>query len=303
MKAQLLDVHRIWDRAPHNAMTDLVHFRNLWYCVFREGTGHVSPDGKIRVIISDDGLSWSSACLIGMTGVDLRDPKITVAPSGTLMLNAGGAYDSSAPQRHQSFAWFSNNGIDWSVPEKICEPDEWLWRVTWQQNIAYGVAYRTVEPLGTKLYSSRDGMRYEVLADALYKDDFPNEATVAFRKDGTAICLLRRDAGAATAKVGSSSPGYADWNWKDLGLRIGGPNVLVLPDGRIVAVVRRYGEQPWTSLNWLDAAEGRLDEFMALPSGGDTSYAGLQWNENILWVSYYSSHEERASIYLARVTV
>jgi hypothetical protein len=303
MKPQLLDVHRIWDRAPHNAMTDLVRFQNLWYCVFREGTEHVSPDGRIRVILSDDGLSWSSACLIGMPDLDLRDPKISVTPSGRLMLNAAGAYHSSAPQRHQSFVWFSDNGIDWSGPERIGEPNVWLWRVTWQQNIAYGVGYKTVEPQGTKLYSSKDGIRYDVLAAPLDTEDFPNEATLAFLKDGAAICLMRRDAGAATARLGSSNPGYTDWNWKDLGLRIGGPNVLVLPNGRIVAAVRRYGKEPWTSLNWLDPVEGRLDEFLALPSGGDTSYAGLQWHENILWASYYSSHEERASIYIARVAI
>jgi hypothetical protein len=101
--------------------------------------------------------------------------------------------------------------------------------------------------------------------------------------------------------LGSSGPGYTQWDWKDLGIRVGGPNLLVLPDGRIVAAVRRYGTQPWTSLSWLDPVEGSLVEFLALPSAGDTSYAGLQWHEEILWVSYYSSHEQKTSVYLARV--
>ncbi|MBX3731392.1 MAG: hypothetical protein KF791_02220 [Verrucomicrobiae bacterium] len=46
---------------------------------------------------------------------------------------------------------------------------------------------------------------------------------------------------------------------------------------------------------------GRLTEFLALPSGGDTSYAGMVPHEDLLWVSYYSSHEGRTSIYLAKV--
>jgi len=41
-------------------------------------------------------------------------------------------------------------------------------------------------------------------------------------------------------------------------------------------------------------------ELLRLPSGGDTSYPGLVWHGGLLWVSYYSSHEGRASIYLAR---
>jgi hypothetical protein len=71
-------------------------------------------------------------------------------------------------------------------------------------------------------------------------------------------------------------------------------------DGRIVAAARRYGKSLWTSLNWLDLTEGKLAEFLALPSKGDTGYAGICWHDDVLWISYYSSHEERTSIYLAK---
>jgi hypothetical protein len=40
-----------------------------------------------------------------------------------------------------------------------------------------------------------------------------------------------------------------------------------------------------------------------LPSGGDTSYAGLVWHDGVLWVSYYSSHEGKSAVYLAKVNV
>jgi hypothetical protein len=32
-----------------------------------------------------------------------------------------------------------------------------------------------------------------------------------------------------------------------------------------------------------------------------SGYAGMVWYENMLWVSYYSSHEGKTSIYLAKV--
>ena len=44
-----------------------------------------------------------------------------------------------------------------------------------------------------------------------------------------------------------------------------------------------------------------MTEFLALPSGGDTSYPGLVWHDGLLWVSYYASHEGKTSIYLAKV--
>ena len=58
-----------------------------------------------------------------------------------------------------------------------------------------------------------------------------------------------------------------------------------------------------TSLCWLDAASARLEEFLPLPSGGDSSYAGLAWHDRRLWVSYYSSHEKKTSIYLDTVAI
>ena len=50
-----MDVRMIWDKAPHNAFTDLMRFKGQWYCAFREGKGHVCDEGKLRVIRSTDG--------------------------------------------------------------------------------------------------------------------------------------------------------------------------------------------------------------------------------------------------------
>ena len=67
--ARVLEVRRIWDRARHNAFTDLIRFKDRWLCTFREGAGHVSHDGKIRVIASADGKQWTSAALLTAPGV------------------------------------------------------------------------------------------------------------------------------------------------------------------------------------------------------------------------------------------
>src|SRR6188474_3512219 len=75
--AELLDVRKIGDSAPHNAFTDLVRFKGSWFCTFREGQAHVSPDGALRVLTSADGLTWNSAALLQDPRGDLRDPKIT----------------------------------------------------------------------------------------------------------------------------------------------------------------------------------------------------------------------------------
>jgi len=46
-----------------------------------------------------------------------------------------------------------------------------------------------------------------------------------------------------------------------------------------------------------------MTKLLKLPSGGDTSYPGLVWYEDMLYASYYSSHEGKTSIYLAKVKI
>ena len=83
-------------------------------------------------------------------------------------------------------------------------------------------------------------------------------------------------------------------------MRIGGPQLIELPGGEIVVAGRDYVGKAKTKLWRLDPETATLSDLLALPSGGDTSYPGLVYRDGLLWVSYYSSHEEKTSIYLAR---
>lgn len=299
---ELISVRKIWDRAPHNAFTDLIRFQDRWFCVFREGQGHVSPDGALRVITSTDGQLWESAALLTSPVADLRDAKITRTPSGQLMLSGAAALHDKTRQTHQSLVWFSADGREWSPAVEVGDPNFWLWRVTWHGPRAYGVGYSCTAQKSIRLYASDDGRRFRPLVERLLDEGYPNETSIVFAED-TAYCLLRRDGEPANGLLGTARPPYEDWKWQDLGMKIGGPHLLRLPDGRFLAAVRLYDKPVRTSLCWLDPHTGRLTECLRLPSGGDTSYAGLVWHEDRLWVSYYSSHEGKTSIYLAQVRV
>ena len=86
------------------------------------------------------------------------------------------------------------------------------------------------------------------------------------------------------------------------GLVRGGRSIS-LPDGRRLASGRLKlpDDQRRTVLWWLDPEAGKVTEILRLPSAGDTSYPGLVLHEGLLWISYYSTHEEKTSIYLAKV--
>ncbi|HSO86897.1 MAG TPA: hypothetical protein VLQ91_10125 [Draconibacterium sp.] len=302
----LIKVQKIWDKAPHNAFTDLLWHNGRFFCVFREGTTHVSPYGALRVITSVDGEKWESAALITSENSDLRDAKITVTPWGKLMLSGAEALHDKSVHTHQSLVWFSDDGFNWSEKQEIGDPDFWLWRTTWHNNEAFNFGYGCGDKKSLRLYRSSDGKNFETLVENLKIEGYPNETSIVFKGD-TAFCLLRRDGENNTGLLGISLPPYKTWSWKDLGVRIGGPHLILLPDGRFLAAVRLYGTDNWqparTSLCFIDPNSGKLTEALTLPSGGDTSYAGMVWFDNLLWVSYYSSHEGKTSIYFAKVIV
>lgn len=300
-RSELISVRKIWDQAPHNAFTDLIRSKGEWFCVFREGKGHVSPDGKLRIIRSSDGDTWTSAALITSNQGDLRDAKITLTPDGELMLSGAVALPQPSPITHRSLAWFSRDGATWSEPNVIGDTNQWLWRTTWHKDTAYSVGYETKGEKSVRLYSSKNGRTFDPLVPRLFAEGYPNESSIVFLPDDTALCLLRRDGNPASGKLGVAKPPYTDWEWKDLGVKIGGPQMIRLPDGRLVAAVRLYDGKVRTSLAWIDADTAKLTEFLPLPSGGDSSYAGLVFEGGLLWVSYYSSHEGKTSIYLAKV--
>jgi len=298
----LIEARKIWDHAPHNAFTDLIRFQDQWYCAFREGKGHVCDTGKLRVIRSEDGREWRSVGLIAREGGDVRDAKLSVTPQGKLMLS--GAVRGVNPvegKTHQSMVWLSTDGQTWGQGVPVADPNYWLWSVTWHDRRGYGIGYHCGPPRGVRLYQTANGAQWRMVADDLFPGgSYANESSLVFTDDGAGYCLLRRDGRGATGQLGVAWPPYTKWTWKDLGVKIGGPKMIRLPDGRFIAGVRLYDGKTRTSLCWVDVEKGRLDECLPLPSGGDCSYPGLVFHDGVLWVSYYSSHEGKTSIYLAK---
>ena len=311
IEAEIVEVKKIWDDAAHNAFTDLVYFGDRFYCAFREGRGHVSADGRIRVLRSADADTWTSAALISFRGYDFRDAHLSITPDNRLMLIGGAAPRKQDNERAAtgSFVSFSADGDTWTEPVIVSEPGRWLWRVTWHEGTAYGVSY-TAGGNGDRylsLLKSADGLTYEPLVERLFDKGYPNETTLRFGPDGTCYALVRRDSfnnAPTSTMLGISEPNYTAWTWHDLGTEFnafGGPDFLRLPSGRWIAGGRMHQGGAHTALAVLDIENKTMTRLIALPSGGDTSYPGLLWRDETLYVSYYSSHQGKTSIYLAKI--
>lgn len=314
---EVISVKRIWNQAPHSAFGDLIRFQNGWYCVFREGAGHVprkggTDDGKLRVITSEDGETWKATALIAESGIDLRDPHFSITGSGELMIVAGGSeYPNGVYQGRQPRVTFSRDGHSWSPPKAVLERGHWLWRVDWHNGVAWGVTKfgspskeQTEDPRRANLVRSRDGVHWELVTRLAVPGS--DESTVRFQRDGRMVILMRtRSLTDEMASVGWSDPPYTNWHWTKQSVHIGGPNFIVLPDGSMIAGGRWTtapgAPGPRTGIGALTLT--RYQPQLVLPSGGDNSYPGFVFHHGLLWTAYYSSHEDNTAIYLAKIRI
>lgn len=316
--AQLVEVKKIWDAGSHNAFTDLIRWHDRWWCTFREADDHVGGDGAIRIIVSSDGARWESAARLTEAGIDLRDPKLSITPAGKLMLNCGGSVygGTKVLKSRRSRVLFSDDGTTWTAPRPILTEGEWLWRVTWHDGVAYGAAYdsKTASnaPSGPEwllaLYRSKDGLAWD-LVKRMEVTGRPNETTLRFEPDGTMLMLVRREGDDRMGHIGRARPPYTTWTWQASNYRFGGQNALRLPSGSWLVGTRDYSAvKPGvaggarTMLARLEP-DGKLESLVTFPSDGDNSYPAMVLHEGRLWFSYYSSHEGKTSIYLAKVAL
>ena len=302
----LISTERIWDRGQHNAFTDLCQFRDQFWLVFREATNHVSDDGVI-IILAGDGKHWRLITSLSQPGIDLRDPKITVTPDQQLLITCAGVMCELDGRPHQSFLYYSNDGQHWAPPKAVGQLGDWIWRTRFFGDDGYGVAYLP-HCESTTLYKL-SGKQYRPLVEPFFSKashglGYPNEHDLFTVDDTNMGCLLRRDADTASAQLGIAAPPFTEWQWWDLGIRVGGPVAVPLRltsgGSAILCAVRLY-DPARTVLCWLDTEGKALCEALTLPSAGDNSYAGILQTGDKIYCSYYSSHEGKASIYLAEV--
>lgn len=294
-----MQVTPLWQSEKHNAFTDLSIFNGQWFCVFREGSTHMSLDGQILVLCSSDAVTWQEHSRLNWQGGDLRDPKLNISPNKQLILTAGirWAVYSTAKSRLYSVAWTLDNNT-WSQPILDASSEgKWRWAVTWHQGWAYSVGYGANDLTGC-LYCSQDGLHWQRWVEDFFPNPeiFTNESSLV--SDGDRLwCLSRRD-----GKVGDKSGGKAvlgvstgrlqHWRWQVLSKHIGGPKLMKLSNGEIVVAGRYINFKRWTAktnLYKLNKNTGRLKLLRTLPSTGDCSYPGMVEKDKKLYVSYYST--------------
>ena len=317
------EVRKIWDSAPHNAFTDLIRFEGRFYCTFREATKHVGgTNGKVRIISSENGEAWESAALIEEAGIDLRDPKLSIMPDGQLLMTCGGSDYRDGLQEWHTRVAYSTDGSTWTPPRRVrgIPSNNWFFRVTWHKGVGYVVPNisgadpqtgraRTSDQI-CRIYQTTDGTNYEPLGPPLDLPRSACEITLRFQSDDSMAMIVRLEEGRPrSGLLCYSKPPYKALESTRIAHGLGGPNMLELRDGIWLVGTREYesdrppGNQGTATVLLAVDRKGNFDRLQEFPSGGDTSYPGMLLHDGKVWVSYYSSHEGRTSIYLATVPV
>ncbi|MFO7975235.1 MAG: hypothetical protein R6V12_11435 [Candidatus Hydrogenedentota bacterium] len=312
----------------HNAFTDLIRWKDMYYLCFRHGEHHSSMDGEIRVMRSADLKVWEPCGTLKTYGDD-RDPHFA-ATEDRLYVYFGvwdleHAEDHGTPSRQDVRSHFalSEDGETWSKVQGVYDQKWWLWRVQHHADAFYSIAYSAFRPRPSmresRLLRSENGLDWEYVS-TVTKERMSGEADMWFDDDGSMWLVTRTGERPGHAWLHRAGPDKQTWTAHDLGDLIHSPAIVNWKDRFFVAGRGRKTGGGFVTRLWeLYPSEHRVRELLTLPSGGDTSYPGLLVDpasrdaENpALFISWYSQHEQEsapnytkntASVYVARIII
>lgn len=196
------------------------------------------------------------------------------------------------------------------------DSDYWLWSFSRFNNDLYSIGYNISKPC----YS---GLSYQKSRLALFKNtdisctSFENvsvnnwidnnpgcssEASIAFTEDSTLISIVRESYELNESLIGVSRFPFTDWTWKKFPYFIRGPKLALLPNGKLFLCGASMIDYNKTYYLILDSKKDfRIETMNIIPSGGDTGYPGVIIEGSTALVSYYSSHEGNACVYIRRI--
>ncbi len=326
-EAQLPDVHtvfvkRIFHNGEHNAFTDMIRFKGIYYLTFRScPDGHgVSEKASVIVLSSTDADEWDIVYRFNVEGRDTRDPHF-LAFKDKLFVYTGTWYAKRDKEtgyfnmnKHLGYAVMTNDGQTWTDPIMLEGTyGHYIWRAATLGDKAYLCGRRNSGYLESSeekiiesvMLESDDGLIWK--KRSLFQETHGDETAFLFETDGKVTAIARR--GRDNAELCISKWPYTQWQRTDLGRYIGGP-LLAKWGTRYVVGGRKRTEDTWvTTMYWLE--DNEIHEFITFPSGGgDTSYPGfVELNPHEALVSYYSSHEKDkngksfTAIYLAKIEI
>lgn len=307
----------IYSTGNFASFTDIAHYNNFWYVIFRTGTKHIGGlNGEIKILKSTDALTWTVDKIFKNDSLDLRDPKLIVdTADNELYISFPGIINN--PQdpdyRLHNFISSYNNAsgydeariidIDSSVKERFA-----FWRYTYHKGKTYSASFKVPLQGGyindnICLFDDNNDFRKYKSLGKLKLGSSPNEATIRFDEKDKMYFLIRREV--ANAALGfSNPPEYTNVTWLEdpLAMKLSSPNFLFY-NNRLLICGRDQDDLKFKFMTY-DPATNKIQNKFTFPSGMETGYAGMSFNplnKDELFISYYVINDNTSFIKLIRM--
>jgi len=298
----------------HNMDTGLKWFQGNLYVAYRQGDAHVCPYGKLIVQRSRDRGENFEYVAVGRGAADTRDAHLYAVGDQRLYLvgfESGGVNITGT--------MWTDNGVNWSPWTRFTGANGWwLWHPEYFNGKYYCAGYGEWDRpnhSAAAWFESDNGVDWRWVCTLHEGADQPNEASLAFQPDGTAVMLLRCERQSKHPLLLRAAPPYAKWDKVELDIPLAGPNLWFV-DGQIWIAGRWFISRRHAHQAIFKLVNDRPEMQVVLPSGPNPDFGYMsvaQWpqNKHRYAMAYYSNHtapEDRSvnqwnhpDIYLADV--
>lgn len=305
-KELAIETWEIVNDGKHNAFTDLIYWKGLFYLAYTASDYHSgSIESKIVIMTSPDAKKWVTNSLLDGEGNDIRDPKFTVIKDRLFVYCLKYAGFFAFPTL--SVYSYTIDGISWSEIKNI-DLNKWLiWRPKTCDGKTWYAPFYWYDFGESYLMKSNNGIDWSVVS-RIYRGDNNNETELAFLNDTTMVIAGRMEASdnffeypeGFTVIFKSSYP-FKNWtNYKKNYItRLDGPNLFTYR-GNVYAIGRYQPESCFLTQYFSSIFNKKRTSIFLIKnneliylsdilSGGDTSYPGSVIIGDSLYFSYYTS--------------
>ncbi len=292
-------VRKLFSDGKHNAFTALIHFKEFYYLAFRNAPSHGYGEADIVLLRSKDAETWTEMRRFNILPDD-RDPQFLVAGDRLMMyVNSLKGADLTA------YETFTSDGESWSEPQAVYQPRFILWKPLKFGDRYLATSHKKAEGNeGGKgrevhLIESPDAIDWKRVS-AIRAGNWESETTL-FAGPGETLTGFLRTKYSVQGHITESSPPYQEWKQRPAGIHFSGHCVHTFRDVTYLFSRTMDDSARQTGTAIYIYADGKPTLYCTLPSGGDCSYPEVALIGDEMVISYYSSHEGAANIYLAHV--
>ena len=289
----------------HNSNTDMTFWNGRFYLCHQTSPFHLGTSrSRMKLWASTDAHDWKLVRQFKADDGEFRDPTFAQI-HGRLFIYFLPNRDRNPEPYTTAFTW-SKDGADWSPVEEVDHPGWLYWRPKTRDNETWYVTAYWHEHGQSRLLKTNDGVSWQTVSQ-IWEGERNDETDFEFLPDGRILSTARLEGkgswdgdrlGATLLSV--AEPPYTDWaHDRSHVTRLDGP-CLFPYNGRVYAVGRHQASflpglveqgglfaKKRTSLYHVEPTQ--LTYLTDLPSGGDTSYAGIVIRDSDMYVSYYTS--------------